>query len=133
LISTLRIQLSYTGSQVSFDWSQVLDHVPPPTDDLGDMTGQSGFWFELQDGQGGVLYRRGINNPIEFEVEIPGEDPDQPPGWQRTDAADGSFILDMPAIDEAANLVLVYVPPDDNADLPAGVVGTIALQEQPNA
>jgi hypothetical protein len=53
-----------------------LSTVLPPSDGLpGEVGAISGFWFEKQDAQGEVVYRRIIGDPVRVVFEGPAEDP----------------------------------------------------------
>lgn len=63
----LRLTLSYRDGKVTLEDSMFLAKQLPPSDDLpeGGPEGElSGFWYELQDRKGRVLYREITSNPI---------------------------------------------------------------------
>lgn len=63
----LRLTLSYRDGKVTLDDIMFLAKQLPPSDDLpeGGPEGElSGFWYELQDREGRVLYREITSNPI---------------------------------------------------------------------
>ena len=51
----------------------VLDVTAPPSDPIDGYMGQAGFWVELQDGNGAVIYRRILNDTLR-SVEGPRDD-----------------------------------------------------------
>lgn len=51
-----------------------LTTVLPPNDELPDADAVSGFWFELQDGDGTPIYRRVIGDPVRLVFEGPSDE-----------------------------------------------------------
>jgi len=51
-----------------------LDTVLPPSDDLPEAGAVSGFWFELQDGDGIPIYRRVVGDPVRLVFEGPSDE-----------------------------------------------------------
>jgi hypothetical protein len=106
---SLRVTLSYEGSDVRVVTKQVVTMVPPPSEANRAEEGQSGFWYELRDGEGHKLYQRIIQNPIKFAFEVR-SDPDRPLSWQKVREPRGNFVLLMPALEYAKTLVLFSSP-----------------------
>ena len=51
-----------------------LDTVLPPSDELPGADAVSGFWFELQDGDGALVYRRVVGDPVRLVFEGPSDE-----------------------------------------------------------
>lgn len=107
---TLRLTFSYEGSNVRLVSRQSVEMMPPPSDPLTPQEERSGFWYELQDEQERVLYRRVVHNPIRFEAEVFSHHPEVPLTRIKVDNPQGAFQLLVPETDEAAALVLFSSP-----------------------
>jgi hypothetical protein len=110
----LRFTFSYQGGSVELLGQQNLDAVPPPSDALEDFGGQSGFWYELRDAAAQPLYRRVIENPVQFHLEGPPDDSESTSDLQRVpvESPQGMFTLMVPDLAEARTLALVSSPLD---------------------
>src|SRR5437016_3866771 len=62
-----RLTFEYDGPAVRLVKRQRLEMLAPPSDPLTGYEGQSGFWFELQDAAGRVLYRRVLHHPLRYD------------------------------------------------------------------
>lgn len=80
---------------------QVLDQLPPLAEDVVPLGEHSGYWVELQDTAGNVLYREFLSDLIEFRTETLDE-------LSAVEAADpsGTFELVIPKLPRAVQLVL---------------------------
>jgi len=80
--------------------------LPPPHptgNDLGATTG----WFELQDGDRRVLYRRLMRLPTGAFLEVPTSDPNSPFRYRETDQASaGAFSILVPDRDAGSHVEL---------------------------
>lgn len=100
------------GPLVRFVSREDLTMTPPLGEDPDDSPqGRSGFWYEVQDGRGQVLYRRGRHRPIEILPEIMG-DGEGAPARVLVDAPRGVFELVAPVLPGATAVVLFSSPPD---------------------
>ena len=72
----------------------------PPSDSLEADAGATGFWIELRDADGTIVYRRVLHDPREFETETVA---DASGALTRRPRADprGVFTLLVPAIQGA--------------------------------
>lgn len=120
---SLRLTFAYRDASIRLVRSEPLEKQPPATDPLAGYEGRSGFWIELRDGGGAVIYRRCMRHPIRrtLEVHQPGE---SPPHYlvARTDIR-GRFMAIVPDLDAAGEVVVV----GDPLDPPAGG-GTVAVE-----
>ncbi|MEV0172151.1 peptidoglycan-binding protein [Streptomyces sp. NPDC050803] len=118
--ATMRLTFSYDsadwaegGPLVRFVSREDLDATPPLADDPDDSPqGRSGFWYEVRDGRGQVLYRRSRYRPIEILPEVRGEGGEGMPGRVPVDAPHGTFELLAPVLPGATVVVLFSSPPD---------------------
>jgi hypothetical protein len=110
----LRLTFSYEGNTVQLLTQQNLDTLVPPSDSLDDFTGQAGFWYELRDAAAQPVYRRIMENPIQFSLEGPPDDPENMSDLHRVQVDNplGVFTLLVPNLAEAQTLALVSSPLD---------------------
>jgi len=110
-----RILFTYEGLNVKMGAAQRLEMMSPPSDPIPGQVGvnglvepleQTGFWYELRDANERPLYRRVIDNPIKLSVSDLSGDPEHPFTNRMITNPRGDFLLIIPAIDTAANLVL---------------------------
>jgi len=106
---------SYEGKNIKLDSFQIVEMTSPPTptDSCDQMDNSSGFWHEVQDSAGKVLYRRMGQNPVQFSAEVRGDDPGKSLSWQDVKEPKGSFFLLVPEIDKADCVVLCSSPMDE--------------------
>lgn len=128
----LRLMFSYEGRDVRLVSRQSVEMVTPPSDPIRVQEGQAGFWYELRDAEGRTLYRRVIQNPIKFAVEVRSDDPKRPLMWQKVSEPRGSFVLLMPDLKQAYTLVLFGSPPEPEAAAePAKEIARFNLTQVP--
>lgn len=117
----LRLVLTYRGGDVVLDDVVFVRKRLPPSDDLpeGGPEGElSGFWYELRDSAGEVLYRQIVGNPIIDAWIEPSNGPDaEAAGWRRIAAVPDSktFSLLVPAVAGADHLLLFSSPLEDTS------------------
>ena len=119
----LRVRVRREGN----DWSvDQIVRVPsmtlPASVDLPDPRGRSlaGFWFELRDGKGEVLYRRALHGPAEPGLEVPGDDGQ--PHRVTVDRPDVIYEFLVPDLDDGRELQLF----SSAADRGSTFVGSLA-------
>ncbi len=112
---TLRLTFSYQGSNVRLDSQQSVEMITPPPNPYPIQEGQTGFWYELRDREGHILYQRAVHNPIRFDVEIYSNDPPQSMSRQKVDNPSGIFVLFVPDVPEGHSVVIFSSPlnPED--------------------
>lgn len=75
----------------------------------------SGFWYELRNAAGDVLYRRIIGNPIKNAIDLPGEmDPAKIVHYESI-PEEKTFSLLVPAFEDGTQLILFSSPLDPSA------------------
>lgn len=125
---TLRLTFSYEGSKVELISQQSLEMVPPPSDPITEQDEMTGFWYELRDVENHPLYRRAVHNPIKFAVELPSRNREAPFAWEKVSQPSGSFVLLMPDLDQAQNLILFSSPLEpEKAAAPASELASFEL------
>jgi hypothetical protein len=84
----------------------------PPADPFEDVPGTVGFWVELRDAEEHALYRRVMADPVEADIEVPGEPGD--PSFTRVPAPPGgAFSVLVPDLPGADHVSLVRAEPAD--------------------
>lgn len=108
-IRTLRLIFEYEGDKISLVSRQSVSMIPPPSTGRA-VEGQSGFWYELRDGEDRPVYQRITQNPIRFDSEIFTGDPDESIRRQEIPSPKGTFVLLVPDVPEAESIVLFGAP-----------------------
>jgi hypothetical protein len=84
-----------------------LEAVVPPSEPIGEESEQrrTGFWIEVRDAEERPVYRRVIADPLPDEIEVSAEDGTF--ARRKAGAADATFALLVPDLDEADHVSLV--------------------------
>lgn len=69
---------------------------PPPERD------QAGYWIEVRDSAGKLLYHRPLHDPMRATVEVFGEEPGDPIYRQPNKSPEGEFEVIVPDLPDAA-------------------------------
>jgi hypothetical protein len=124
----LRMLLDYEGDRITVRERLTVEAATPASDPIRGFEGQSGFWYELRDAKGALLYRRITGHPIRSEVEE--HDPDT--GFHRhaVEKPTGVFTVLLPDLPKAATLVIVGSPvkPEQHAK-PATPLATFPFRQ----
>jgi hypothetical protein len=107
---TLRLTFAYDGNDVRLVRSQSVAMVTPPSVTPAPEKGQSGYWFEVRDAKGALLYHRPVHDPIRTDVEVYSNDPI--PKITRAPIAKpkGEFTLLVPDLPDAHSFHLFGTP-----------------------
>ena len=106
----LRLTFTYRGDVIDLLDAQRLAMLVPPGDAMEEQGVRSGFWFELRDDAGGLVFRQGMHHPLASDMEVFPEDPAGEIIRQPVQERSGAFTLVIPEAAAAANLVLVASP-----------------------
>jgi len=129
---TLRLTFSYEGSVVRLVSRQSVEMITPPASSVPIREGQTGFWYELRDQGGHLLYQRAVQNPIRFDVEVFSDDPQQSISRQKVDNPRGTFVLFVPDIPEGYSVVLFSSPLNpEEATQPAKELARFIVAQEP--
>lgn len=109
---SLRLRFSYKTNSIKLESVQSIEMKSPPTDTTEPELDQSGFWHELKNAKGKVLYRRFGADPRKLAVEVSSDDPKAPLKWEKVKDAAGEFVLLVPALKEAKSIALFSSPFD---------------------
>ena len=96
----VRLTFEYAGNDLRVVDRQEVAMLAPPSDSLEADAAATGFWVELRDSDGAILYRRVLHDPREFDTETIA---DAGGGVARLprEHPRGVFRLVVPAIDGA--------------------------------
>jgi hypothetical protein len=126
----LRLTYRYDGDNVSLARRERVQMIAPPAGRTPPVAGEnSGFWVELRDANGRVLYHRVLHNPIPFVAEV-----HSPEGTIRAVSAPpgrGEFQVLVPDLPDGAAAVLYGSPLDTRRALePARELVRVALGDE---
>lgn len=107
---SIRFTFSYRGANIKLESRQNIKMIAPPSDALTVSSKRSGFWYELRDKENRILYRRIIQNPVKYAVEVRSDKKDTPLVWEEVKDPAGQFVLLAPELQEAVSIVLVSSP-----------------------
>ena len=126
---TVRLTLHYEGGKVNLISQNLVDMICPPSDPLEYSEEEAGFWFMARDQNEKILYRRVIQCPMQYAVEIRSNDPDRPLSLKTVNSPRGEFVLLLPALEEAVTVSLFSSPFSlKEAMEPAREIATIPLK-----
>jgi hypothetical protein len=106
----IRLIFSYQDSKIDLISQQDVEMIIPPSKDLNYDKNQSGFWYDLHDKDGKILYHDYVFNPIQTSVEILSDSNDGSFKRIPIEHPKGVFTLLIPQIDEAQELILYSSP-----------------------
>ena len=106
-VPSLRLVFEYRGDEVRLMSTSRVSMVSPRTDALEFPKTTTGFWFEIRNSKGRLLYRQVKENPIKRFVEVRSEDPDHPLVWKESKDPRGIFAVVIPDLADAEELVFV--------------------------
>lgn len=106
----VRVTLSYHGNELRLVSRKVLSMRTPPSAPLEIPEKQAGFWFQVEDANGHLLYRGVMQNPIQFDTETPSDDPERPLKRVPLSEPRGTFFLLIPLLREAHTVCIFSSP-----------------------
>jgi hypothetical protein len=138
----IRLTIAYRGDDLRVVSSQSIRMAVPPSDGTYGYESNSGFWFEVRSEQNECMYRRVVPNPFAGEIEAPSGDPERPFTRTQAPGKEEVFVLLIPEIEAARELVLCGAPKGEPAararpiaaiDLrnPTGKIRMLSAAEQP--
>jgi len=108
----LRFVFAYDGLSLLLVSQHRVEMTVPPADVLRDFMSYSGFWYELRDPAGLVLYRHVMHSPIRRDVEVIPEAPGGQFSRRPRAAAAGALAVLVPDLPRARRLVFYSSPPE---------------------
>jgi len=109
---TLRALFTYRGKTLAFAGSTRVDMIAPPAVTAPPEKDHSGYWFEVRDADGTLLYHRVLHDPIRIDVEVFADDPKQTITRIPIAEPRGEFEVLVPDVPAARTFVLWGPPPD---------------------
>lgn len=107
---TLRITFAYRGRGIRLAASRRVAMIAPPSVTEAPKSGQSGYWVELRDAAGDLLYHRALSNPIRADAEVYSDDPRQTLTRIPIAAPEGQFEVLVPDLPDAQTLLFFGTP-----------------------
>lgn len=97
----LRLTFDYRGNDIRLIDSRRVEMVSPPVVTPPPKQGQSGYWFQVTDPAGRIVYHRPLHSPIAVDTEV--YSPDRRQTITRVPVAgrEGQFTVLMPDLPEA--------------------------------
>ena|SRR5947207_10884926 len=116
--SSIRLLFGYEGREVRLLRKQWLDMIAPPSDPIPkereEREPRAGFWVDLLDAEGRVLYRKVFGeSPIAFAVSVYTGDKERPFQMQKLEDPTGEFIVVVPDLPGAESAALYGSPPEE--------------------
>jgi len=124
---TLRITFAYDGPKLEIIRVQrVAMRAPAPATTL--QKNQSGYWLEVRDGSGQLLYHRPIHDPMRQHIESFGESPGKPMRRYAATVTKGEFEVLVPDLPGAQTFRL-HGPTESAAKAPGVFAPSATLSE----
>jgi hypothetical protein len=134
----IRLRFRYDGGDVELVSSRVIDKRVPPSEPLREEESKeqprSGFWYEVQTGEGKPVYRRVVDNPIQMVASVYTGDPERPFTMVPIARPRGEFTLLVPELPGGEDLVMFSSPLELEAEAqvrPASELARFPLKARP--
>jgi hypothetical protein len=105
-----RLVCAVTDEGVRILSRRQVEMILPPSDPLEEVPRGVGFWAELRDADERALYRRVMADPLEADIEVPGE-PGEPSFTRLPAPPGGAFAVLVPDLAGADHVSLVRGEP----------------------
>jgi hypothetical protein len=115
--SALRLTFRVDGDQLELIDQERVEMAVLPSEELEQAAPRSGYWHELQDGDGNPIYRRMMGDPLPRQVEVPTGDPSQPLAWQGVERRSGVLSVVVPDVPEGRSVVFLGSRPESVEDV----------------
>jgi hypothetical protein len=103
---TLRLTFAYDSTGIRLINSQRIEMIAPPAVTPAPQAGQAGYWVELRNAQGELLYHHPLSNPLQVDFEVFSNDPKQPLMRVPNPNPKGEFTVLVPDVSGAATFIL---------------------------
>ena len=125
---TLRVTFAYDGDKLTVaSVKRVAMRAPAPATPPPH-EGQTGYWLEVCDAQGMLLYHRPLHDPIRQDIEAFGDKPGDPIHRVPVQHPKGEFEVLIPDLPRASDFVL-HGPPTGKPEARSTVLSRHALAE----
>jgi hypothetical protein len=112
-----RLTFAYDGDQVHLVSEQRVTMIVPPTYPLDCLEKEAGFSVILRDDQGEAVYGRVITSPFRFDTEVFDKDPKRSIRREINPHPKGTFVVLVPAMENARRLEFFGHPLQPKAHL----------------
>jgi hypothetical protein len=112
-----RLTFAYEGDQVRLVSEQQVTMIIPPSHPLDRIEKSAGFSVILRDERGEPIYARISESPFRFDEEVFDRDPKRSIRREVNPHPKGTFVVLVPAIDNARRLEFFGHPPKPKAHL----------------
>jgi hypothetical protein len=106
----LRLTFAYRGEKIELVEVQRVAMFVPPGDSLEDREARSGFWLELRDSHGSLVFRQAMHHVLANDYEVFPEDPAGEIVRRPVPERSGAFTIVIPELTEAESLVFMASP-----------------------
>jgi hypothetical protein len=113
---SIRLTFAYSGDDVRLVRTELVAMISPGIATAPPEGDQAGYWIEVRDAGGNLLYHRPLHDPLRRSVEVFGDEPGDPLYRSGTPATEGEFEVIVPDLPHAATFLLHGPPPE--ADSP---------------
>ena len=110
----LRLTFDYRGSALRLTDSRRVEMVAPPVVAPPPKPGQSGYWIQVTDAAGRIVYHRSLHNPIAVDTEAYAPDRTQTITRVPLPTREGQFTVLFPDL-PAAQAFALHGPADPGA------------------
>ena len=118
----LRLTLSYEGTQIRIAGSERIAMIVPAPLATPPERGQSGYWFEIRDDAGHIVYHRPLHQPIAIDAEAFSSDRAQSITRVPVTARAGQFTVLIPDVPDARTFELHGPADPARPELAAGML-----------
>jgi hypothetical protein len=108
--SVRRLTFAYEGDKITLLSEQEVTMLAPPSHPLEHVETTPGFSIILRDGRGNPIYRRVMENPVQFDVEVFSPDPKQSIRRVAVQHPKGTFVILIPEIQGARTVEFFGTP-----------------------
>jgi len=115
----IRLTFSYQGSQIGLLGAETIAMTVPASSPLAPQPGQTGYWLEVHDAAGRLLYHRPLHNPIAIDVEAFSQTPGASIARVPRAASEGRFNVLIPDTGDARSFTLRGPADPTRSDEPA--------------
>ena len=102
----LRLTFTYEGTQIRVAGSERIAMIVPAAIATPPQRGQSGYWFEIRDDAGRIVYHRALHQPIAVDAEVFSPDPRESIARVPSSRREGQFTLLIPDTPDARTFEL---------------------------
>ncbi len=107
---SLRLTFSYSGTEVRLAGVERVAVLAPAAVTPPPEGEQAGYWIEVRDSAGNLLYHRPLHDPIRADIEVFGDEPGGPIYRVSNEKREGEFDVLVPDLPEASAFVLYGTP-----------------------